>query len=232
MRATRLLEVFRRSSSPAARNAVEVCLAIKPDEKRRADRRRGQRAKSRPASRPRSTASARRPTSVLIERVATRPMTAAPRRGAGRTRALRRRDPVRAAAAGGTRRPHGDRRRRRAPADPLRPHGRRHAGDHDAGNAGRLPAGRSPEHEAVRADADAPSRCASRRRSARRCTATFDPVAALGQDQRPDQHALLVEPAGRRGLHDAGVGRRRLRLQRARRATTSVRSTATCRRRR
>ena len=48
-------------------------------------------------------------------------------------------------------------------------------------------------------------------------TATFDPVAPLGQDQRHHQRALLVEPAGRRSLHDAGVGRRRLRLQRHRR---------------
>jgi hypothetical protein len=47
--------------------------------------------------------------------------------------------------------------------------------------------------------------------------ATFDPVARLGEDQRADQSALLVEPAGRRSVHHAGVGRRHVRLRRDRR---------------
>ena len=38
--------------------------------------------------------------------------------------------------------------------------------------------------------------------------------AGLGEDQRADQSALLVEPAGRRGVHHAGERRRHLRLRR------------------
>ena len=36
----------------------------------------------------------------------------------------------------------------------------------------------------------------------------------LGEDERPHQPALLVEPAGRRGLHHAGLGRRHVRVRR------------------
>ena len=45
-------------------------------------------------------------------------------------------------------------------------------------------------------------------------TATFDRSAGLGEDERDHQPALLVEPARRRGLHDAGVGGRHVRLRR------------------
>ena len=57
-------------------------------------------------------------------------------------------------------------------------------------------------------------------------TATFDREPGLGEDQRHHQPALLVEPARRRGLHDAGVGGRHASCATARPATTSMQSTA------
>ncbi len=41
-------------------------------------------------------------------------------------------------------------------------------------------------------------------------------VPGVGQDERPHQPALLVEPSGRRGVHDAGHGRWHVRLRRHR----------------
>ena len=135
---------------------------------RGAHRRRGERRRWRRASRPRSTQSARRWQGVLIEQVATRPLTAAPPEVLD---ALERADAgilcvqpqqgelaARMAIVAG----------RRAPRHPLRAHGRRHAADHAAGHARRLPAGRRAQPEPVRADAARASACASRRRAAPR----------------------------------------------------------------
>ena len=116
----------------------------------------------------------------------------------------------------------------RAPRHPLRAHGRRDAADHAAGDARRLPAGRRAQPAPVRADAARARACASRRRAAPRFTATFDPDARVGEDQRADQPPLLVEPAGGRGVHHAGAASTASSSATAPPATTSARSTATC----
>ena len=188
-------------------------------------------ARSPPASPPPSRPSARRPRASSSSRSRARPLTQAPPADPRRARARRRRHPVRASAAGRAGLAHGDRRHRGAAADPLRAHGRRHAGDHDAGHARRLPARRSPEHDAVRAHADGG---VAARRDRLRHVADGDlrSRAALGQDQRHHQHRA-TGPTCR----PAKCSRRRPRstacsCATAPRATTSDRSTATSRRRR
>jgi hypothetical protein len=71
--------------------------------------------------------------------------------------------------------------------------------------ARRLSPGRSPEPAAVRADAhriDVDGENPGRHRVHRHLRS----VARMGEDQRADQSALLVEPAGGGGLHHARVG--------------------------
>ena len=75
---------------------------------------------------------------------------------------------------------HGHRRHRRAPADPLRAHGRRHARDHDAGHARRLPAGRSPQHDGCASACGRRTTLRVETAAGTSLTATFDPVARTG----------------------------------------------------
>ena len=155
-------------------------------------------------------------TCLSIEALAARPLVAAPPRSSGVARAGRCGHPLHSAAGRRADRPPRDRRRRRAPADSLRAHGWRDAADHVRGHAGRLSPRRSPQPAVVRSDAvGAPADGANGGRH--QLHRDVRSVAGVGQDERPDQPALLVEPAGGRGVHDAGLGRRHVRLRRHRR---------------
>ena len=144
---------FQTSCCRAPHNAVQTCLGIKAGRARRPDRRRGQPRRCRGDSSRRSRTRRRSPSPVLIESVDAAADATAPPRDPRRARAGRRRHPLRAAAGRGARRPDGDRRGRRAAADPLRAHGRRDAADHARRDARGLPAGRSAQPGAVRAHA-------------------------------------------------------------------------------
>jgi len=150
---------------PGARNAVEVCLGIQRGEQVAliADRATATVAASIAAVLEEVGAPHQ---GVLIEDLVTRPMTAAPPAVARGARACRRRHSVRAAGAGRARGAHGDRLRGRAARDSLRAHGRRHAPDHAAGDARRLPAGRRVEPAPVRAGCRAPAASAWKRPAA------------------------------------------------------------------
>ena len=174
-------------------------------------------AKSRPAWRPRWKPRGRRGRRVADRGAcASRPLADAPPGDPRRARALRRRHPVRAAATG------------RAAAPAWR--SSRTVERRQIRYAHMV--GVTPEimMQGMRADYRLVDRLSTtlceRMRTARRCaskrpfgtslTRDVRSGAALGQDQRPDQHALLVEPARRRSVHDAGLGGRRVRLQRDR----------------
>ena len=131
-------------------------------------------------------------------------------------RAGRRRHPLRAAAGRGADGATRHRRRRRAPADPLRAHGRRDAAHHVRGHAGRLPPRRSPQPAAVRPHAVGAALDGAHG-GGHELHGDVRPGAGVGEDERPHQSALLVEPARGRGVHDPGVGRRHVRLRRHRR---------------
>ncbi len=100
---------------PGARNAVEVCLAIQPGERVAliADEASGAVAASIAAA---LDAVGARWQGVLIEQVATRPLTAAPPEVLDALEQRRRRHPLRPARAGRARRAHGDRRGRSSAA--------------------------------------------------------------------------------------------------------------------
>ena len=195
-----------------ARNAVGTCLSIQAGERVAliADQASAPVAASLEAALAEHQA---RTDAVLIEAVAGPADALSATGDPRRARAGGRRHPVRAAAGRRTAGAHGHRRTGRAAPDPLCAHGRRDAADHARGAGGGLPARRSPQPAAVRAHAHG---VAAHREDAGRhgLHRHLRSLAGVGEDQRPDQSALLVEPAGGRGVHHAGVGRRHVRLRR------------------
>ena len=130
-------------------------------------------------------------------------MRSRPAESARRARARRRGHPVRPAAGRRAAGAHGHRRPRRAAPDPLRAHGRRDAADHARGHA-RPTTGRSIA--SASSCASAWTRATSltvRTAGGHRLQRHLRSLAGVGEDQRAHQSALLVEPAGRRGVHDA-----------------------------
>ena len=147
-------------------------------------------------------------------------------RGAGRTstrcraagspgfsRGRRRRHPLRAAPGGGAGRPSRHRRCRRAQEDSLRAHGRCDAAHHVRGHARGLPSRRSAQPAIVRPDAVGTATDGAHG-GGHELHRDVRSVARVGQDERPHQPALLVQPSRRRSVHDAGFGRRHVRLRR------------------
>ena len=199
---------------PGARNAVETCLAIQPGEQVTliADRASGEVAASLDAR----AARVARGRDVLLDRGTGRASAGGgAARGSGVARAGRCGHPLCSAAGRRAHRPARHRRRRRAPENSLRAYGRRDAANHVRRHAGRLSPRRSSQPAVVRAHAvGAAADGADGSRN--QLHGDLRSGAGVGQDERPHQPALLVEPAGRRGVYDAGLGRRHVRLRRHR----------------
>ena len=193
--------------APGAHNAVDVCLAIQPGEQVAliADEASGEVAASLAAVLDEVGAPWK---GVLIEQVASRPLTVAPPEVLN---AL-----VHADAGILCVQPRqGELGARMAIVSVVERRGIRYAHmvDHAAGDVRGLSSRRPAEPAAVRAHAagHAPARRNAGRHGVHR---DLRSSACVGQDERSHQPPLLVQPAGGRGVHHSGHRRRRLRLRR------------------